>query len=187
MLRTVLGRCLEKDRRRTCARYRGRATALERCILGTDRSKTCPDSAAVARIDQCSGRFSGGWRTCGYPRVVCRPQHSTAMARFSLTSAGTPAVSIANRNARNVAITPDGTRVVYVGNNGTQLFLRALDSLEGTVLASGQVRSPFVSPDGDWVGFVDVLDDTVTLKKVAITGGPVITLARLDGAISGAT
>ena len=46
------------------------------------------------------------------------------------------------------------------------------------------LRAPFVSPDGQWVGFVDSI---VMLRKVAITGGPAITLASLDGASRGAT
>ena len=32
----------------------------------------------------------------------------------------------------SIAITPDGTRVVYIGNNETQLLVRALDDLEPT-------------------------------------------------------
>src|SRR5262249_28308723 len=34
----------------------------------------------------------------------------------------------------------------------------------------------FVSPDGQWVGFFD----TTNLKKVAITGGPALTIAKTD-------
>src|SRR5205085_12300017 len=83
----------------------------------------------------------------------------------------------------DLAITPDGTHVVYVGNSsGTQLFVRAFDSLEPVAIASGQsqLRGPFVSPDGQWVGFGDSLGGT--LRKVAITGGPPITLGtNLDG------
>jgi serine/threonine-protein kinase len=48
---------------------------------------------------------------------------------------------------------------------------------------TGAPRGPFVSPDGQWVGFVD---DT-KLKKVAISGGPAVTLATLDGVPFGAT
>ena len=52
------------------------------------------------------------------------------------------------------------------------------------IASGGALRAPFVSPDGQWVGF---LDSSTTLRKVAITGGPPITLARLDGAPRGAT
>src|SRR5262245_10703922 len=91
------------------------------------------------------------------------------------TGAATPSVG---GNDRDVAITPDGTRVVYVGNNGTQLFVRPLDQLEATVLATGAPRGIFVSPNGQWIGYAD---GTGLLKKVAITGGPAITITRLDG------
>ena len=43
--------------------------------------------------------------------------------------------------------------------------------------SNGSPRGPFISPDGQWVGFVD---SNTTLKKVAITGGPSLTLARVD-------
>ena len=39
---------------------------------------------------------------------------------------------------------------------------------------------PFVSPDGQWVGFVD--RPAALLKKVAVTGGPAVTVATLDTA-----
>ena len=107
------------------------------------------------------------------------PPHVT---RTTITASGTAALTI-GRNDRNLALSPDGTHLVYVGNNGAQLFVRALDALEPVAIASGTPRQPFVSPTGQWVGFVD----STTLKKVAITGGPPITLARLDGFLSGAT
>ena len=57
---------------------------------------------------------------------------------------------------RDLALTPDGTRIVYVGNGGTRLFVRTLDALEPVSLASGtDLRGPFVSPDGQWVGFYE--------------------------------
>ena len=62
--------------------------------------------------------------------------------------------------------------------------MRALDALEPVAIATGQIREPFVSPDGQWVGFVEGLN---TLKKVAISGGPSIQLTILDGAPQGAT
>ena len=43
---------------------------------------------------------------------------------------------------------------------------------------TGAPRGPFVSPDGQWIGFVDGI---TVLKKVAVTGGPAVTLATLDG------
>jgi serine/threonine-protein kinase len=101
-----------------------------------------------------------------------------------LTIPTTPATALfVNGVDRDVAMTRDGSRVVYVGNRGTELFLRSLDALEPVSLYRGGLRGPFVSPDGQWVGF---FDNTNTLKKVALSGGPPVTLATLDGPSRGA-
>ena len=86
---------------------------------------------------------------------------------------------------RSVALRPDGSRHLYVGANGTTLFVRPLDQLEATPLIRGaSVRDPFVSPDGQWVGF---FDGTTTLMKVALTGGPAMLVTQLDSVERGAT
>ena len=96
------------------------------------------------------------WRTAATPRIT----------RTTITTSGPAALTI-NGVDRDLALSPDGTHVVYVGNSGRQLFVRALDALEPMALASGSVRGPFVSPDGQWVAFFD----GSTLRKVGITGG----------------
>jgi serine/threonine-protein kinase len=79
----------------------------------------------------------------------------------------------------DVAMTPDGSRLVYVGANRTTLFVRSLDQLDATPLVhGGALRDPFVSPDGQWVGF---FDGGIELKKVPITGGPAVLVARVVG------
>ena len=72
-------------------------------------------------------------------------------------------------------MTPDGTRVVYVGINN-QLMVHALDRLDSTAIhtGAGPLNWVFVSPDGRWVGFAEGR----TLRKVAITGGPAETIAQ---------
>ena len=87
------------------------------------------------------------------------------VSRLLFTALGNTAMTI--NNPRDWTITPDGTRLVYVGNDGTQLFVRPLDGLEPVPVFTGQPSSPFVSPDGQWIGFFD----GVSLKRVAITGG----------------
>ena len=83
-------------------------------------------------------------------------------------------------NDRDLAITPDGSRVVYVGNRGTQLFVRALDALAPVAVFTGTPRGLFVSPDGQWIGFSD---GRGVLKKVAVTGGPAVTLATFEATV----
>jgi serine/threonine-protein kinase len=70
----------------------------------------------------------------------------------------------------DLAISPDGRRVVYAGKRAEkgQLFLRTLDSAEASPLPGTEdASSPFFSPDGQWVGFV--ADQKV--QKVGLSGG----------------
>ena len=65
--------------------------------------------------------------------------------------------------------------------------MRGLDRLESVpITPPGLPKAPFVSPDGRSVGFFEP-GDLVTLKRVAISGGPSQTLARLSGASRGAS
>jgi serine/threonine-protein kinase len=97
--------------------------------------------------------------------------------RTEVTTAGATALSMSGAD-RDLAITPDGSRIVYRGTN--QLLVRALDQLEPDVLSGlGAPRGVFVSPDGQWVGF---FDGNSALKRVAITGGPPVTIAPVDSA-----
>ena len=105
------------------------------------------------------------------------------VSRLQVTPADAAALTI-SADYDNVAITPDGARLVYVGDGGRQLFVRALDALEPVSVFTGAPRGPFVSPDGQWIGFVD----RGAVKKIPIAGGPAVTLAALDGPVpSGAT
>ena len=103
------------------------------------------------------------------------------VSRLAITTTPATALTI-NGGDRDLAITPDGSRVVYVGNSGRELFVRPLDALEPVSLFKGAPHGPFVSPDGQWVGFFDGL---TVLKKVAITGGPPVTVATIDGDLPG--
>ena len=73
-----------------------------------------------------------------------------------------------------VAFSPDGQHLVYSANQ--QLYLRPIGQLEAIPIrgtAEGIGRSPFFSPDGQWVGFW-----AGALRKVAITGGAPVTLCE---------
>jgi eukaryotic-like serine/threonine-protein kinase len=75
-----------------------------------------------------------------------------------------------------LALSPDGTRLVYTAND--RLYLRALDRLDpmpaGGIESPGlaSARGPFFSPDGQWIGFWELRQ----LKKMSVTGGAPVTL-----------
>jgi len=88
-----------------------------------------------------------------------------------------------------LAISPDGTRLVYLANG--QLFLRSMSEMEARPIAGkaatepGQaIAEPFFSPDGQWIGYYARED--ATLKKISVTGGAPVTLCKTDS-VSGAT
>jgi eukaryotic-like serine/threonine-protein kinase len=89
-------------------------------------------------------------------------------------------------NYVNVAISPDGRRVVYVGRRADkrQLFLRSLEAAEAAPIAGSEgAYSPFFSPDGQWVGFS--ADGKV--KKTALSGGAPVTICECGERLLGAT
>ena len=81
------------------------------------------------------------WRPAAPPRVT----------RTTITTSGPAALTITGVD-RDLALSPDGTHVVYVGNNGTQLFVRALDALEPVAIASGGSRARAIRLAGWPVG-----------------------------------
>jgi serine/threonine-protein kinase len=179
-LRRLLGRCLKKDPRERLRDIGDARMAIDDVLSGAEAS--APTTV----------RRAPWWRRAAIPAaalvvgslvtgIVARiaMQSTVASPRVSvltITPPGTAALSL-NAATRDIAITPDGSRVIYVGANGT-LFVRPLDQLETTPLVSGDaLRDPFVSPDGQWVGF---FDGQVTLKKVPITGGPSARVAQFE-------
>jgi serine/threonine-protein kinase len=75
-----------------------------------------------------------------------------------------------------VAISPDGTRIVFPvrGEDGKQrLATRLLDQAKETVLSGTEDgRDPFFSPDGQWIGFFS----PGKMKKISVLGGAPVTL-----------
>ena len=89
----------------------------------------------------------------------------------------------------DVAISPDGTRIVYqggpIGSPGAQLNLRSVDQWVSAPLRGAEGVGPFFSPDGEWVGFLDA--SYTTISKVSIFGGPRVELATSPSTVFGAS
>jgi serine/threonine-protein kinase len=189
-LRTYLRRCLQKD-----PRQRVQAIGDVRLALEGAFETPLPQTAAPAVVAPwrrvavaavaaliVGGAIIGTLVWVGMRQVEPAPP---AISRLQITPSGTSALSLFWNN-RDLAVTPDGSRVIYVGNRGTQLFVRALDSLVPmAVFTGGIVNGPFVSPDGQWIGFAD---GRGLLKRVPVTGGPAVIVATIDTAgLAGAT
>jgi serine/threonine-protein kinase len=74
-----------------------------------------------------------------------------------------------------VAVSPEGTQVVYVANE--QLYLRNLNQLAAMPVGgtNEDPRQPFFSPDGEWIGYRSAAENQ--LKKIPVSGGTPVALA----------
>ncbi len=88
---------------------------------------------------------------------------------------------------RSVAVSPDGSALVYSGGTAQQhrLFLRRLDEAKPTPIPGTEDGyMPFFSPDGEWLGFVA----NQRLMKVRLSGGaPTVIVQLLGNLVAGAT
>jgi serine/threonine-protein kinase len=87
-----------------------------------------------------------------------------------------------------IAISPDGSRVVYRGSTVTggtsQLFLRHLNQYEiAPIRGTDRATSPFFSPDGEWLGFIA----DGKLRKVRLSGGVPSVICDAPGTGHGGT
>ena len=189
-VRTLLHRCLVKDRRTRIADVAALLFVLDH------HTGLAPASGTTAAPVPRRSRWARGTALTAGAAVIGIAAGSSLwiatrpslprVQRFSVASTGTAALRINDEAGRAIAITPDGTRVIYIGIGATQILVRSLDQLEPAAVAtSSGLRSVFVSPDGEWVGFVE--DSGQILKKVAITGGPIVSVTPMDGAPRGAT
>ena len=193
-IKGLVQRCLAKDRRLRIADI-----AVPLFVMAGDGSLASPPDAAAAavatrprrplwlRLAILATALAAGGVVGGTAVWLAQSRAAAPVTRFALIQTGLGAL-IVDAQSRDLTITANGTHIVYKGGTreSSQLFARALDELEPTPLtAQGTPRAPFSSPDGQWIGFIETIP--VTLKKVAITGGPALRLCQLDGPSRGAT
>src|SRR5262245_36167739 len=98
---------------------------------------------------------------------------SSPVTRFSI-----PVRIGAGFGGRLVAISPNGSRLVYPSDRG--ITVRSRDRLRGDDVSVPVdfARAPFFSPDGAWVGYTD----GEALFKIPVTGGTPVFLAEVGEA-----
>jgi Tol biopolymer transport system component len=81
-------------------------------------------------------------------------------------------------------ISPDGTMIAYTALDTTgarKIWLRQLGSLEARMLGPAEAARPFWSPDSRYLAYFAA----GKLKKIAVAGGPAVTVAEAKGAADG--
>ena len=166
--RRLLRRCLERDARERLRDFEDARLELTEAIAELD-APAAP-SGAPRR-----------WLAAALPWAVAAAAVAAAVpvALSTRRAPQTPRVSrlILRLSPRPLtmagfALSLDGSQLAYVSSG--QLRLRALDDESVRALPDARGRSPFFSPDGAWIGFVDA-DELPS--KIKASGGPVQRLA----------
>jgi serine/threonine-protein kinase len=179
-LRPLLARCLRKDpKQRVQAIGDVRIQLDELPAHGFDQETALDERRAVTPPSR--GRLTVAVAGLAVGAVIAalatrlmsgpEPPAPAVPARFEIVPPAAHPLALFP-TYRNVAISPDGRHVAYRGGQG-QLIVRGIDSLDARPLEGiAGAEAPFFSPDSQWIGFFD----GAGLKRVAITGGPAITI-----------
>jgi serine/threonine-protein kinase len=196
-VRTLLRRCLEKDRARRLADIADARLEIDeaQALLAAGEATTTlvPAAAAAAAPARSQVPTLAAWTAAAVSLAAAatvlllwapwRVPPPAAIVRFPVVLP--PDQTLSRPADRQIAISPDGTRVAYVANR--QLYLRSMTDLEPRPVPGTQLNpaNPFFSPDGQWIGFTSSLDGT--LRKVPVAGGTAITLTQVGPVVLGAS
>ena len=188
----LLRRCLQKDPRERLQAIGDARIEIKEAIAGRDDVSITSAPPAKLRIGvmaavaAIAATLAGGgvWLLKPAPTTTALVTRSLLgiqpFDRRSQPRPGETRVPITRRDRTSIALTPDGRTLVMraLGDITEQLWVRSLDKLETTPLAGTEgADSPFISPDGAWVGYRDGAE----LKKIPIAGGVASSIARIPG------
>jgi serine/threonine-protein kinase len=188
-VRQLLARCLEKDSKR---RLRDIGDARVELEIKPGEAETHP----VFRPTRIRLALIGAGALAAAAIVAYflwnRPfpaeQAKPRVVRFS-TSIEAP--DWLGLNRPTVAVSPDGSRVVYLNRNdasrkdaSTELYIRAADEFEGhPIQGTRDGSNPFFAPDGKSIGFFA----NRKLKTLFLDGGSPVDVADVESVPLGAT
>ena len=179
----AIGRCLAKDPEERW--QTGRDLAHELKWAAEAASRTAP--GAVAAAPAAGGRAR---RPLMVAALILSTVAAATFASLYATRAPVPServtrthikpmpgASFALSDGAGFELSPDGRSLAYVaaaGDGRALLWLRSIDSLNATPLPeTSGATYPFWSPDSRFIGFFA----GAKLKKIAVAGGPPLTLA----------
>jgi len=183
----VVTLCLAKDRERRWQSIRDVETHL-RWIATV--SPVGPATAAVPKSPRTLERVA--WAGAILVAVVAtaivlRPREPESRPQIARLSVALPPTTPLALFEQAIAISPDGTRIVYRAGgerSSPMLYVRSLDNetampLRGTELP----ETPFFSPDGQWIAFFS----GAKLKKVPANGGVPLVICDVVSTAYGGT
>ena len=176
-LRTLLRRCLQKDRRERLPDIGAARIELKDLIAGGPAFQRTPASSGARRRAAILpwALFALSVLAAvaiGVYAFAPRPAAARPVYRSSIV----PHTGLSGAPALRMKLSPDGRLLAYVApdaNGRPTVWVRALDSLtERPVPGSAEAASPFWSPDGRWIAFFA----DGKLKKADLSSGAVISI-----------
>ena len=148
-------------------------------------TRATPTSALRRLAWAAAGLFVGIAATIGAVNLRSSPSPGR-LTRFEIAPPTGLEYSFSPSHG-DIAISPDGSAVVYAAGSlagGLSMAIRRLDQLQWSArLKEGLGESPFMSPNGNWVGF----SYGAKLQKAPVQGGAAINICDLPGVLRGAT
>ncbi len=183
----ILRRCLEKDSRRRLRdigdvrQWLEETSAQAPSLVSSSRSSGRALWISAAAV---LGVVIGGLAVALSSRFTGRVD-PPVISRFQLTPSQADSFA-ADIFGSNIAISPDGSRIVYTASrNGVpQLVLHHLDRFDAIPLAGTEGATyPFFSADGKQIGYATLN----AIKRLPAEGGAVVTVCPTDAGYRGAT
>jgi len=113
-----------------------------------------------------------------------RPAPSKPVSRYTLVVDSTEAIVRGAPWSGRMELSPDGSRLAYIGGPRSQLLIRSTNQLHATAVPGTEgVVTPFFSPDGSRVGFLE----EEKVRMVPISGGAPITVTDSLTGVAGAS
>jgi eukaryotic-like serine/threonine-protein kinase len=113
-----------------------------------------------------------------------RPVPVKQVVRYRLALDSTEAMVEGASVWGRLALSPDGSRLAYIGGPHAQLLIRPRNQLHATAMSGTDgAETPFFSPDGQYVGFLTEQH----VHIASINGGPPVTVTDSLTGVAGAS
>ena len=186
-VRQALRACLQKDPRQRVGDIAAIRLALDGAFE-TDpplAANALPSSRRATWPAVAAALVAGGVIT-GVAAWMLRPAPARlAVSRFTIDRVDGVPIQAPTGQVTTMAFSPDGTKIAYriatsQTNKVARFVVRHIDALDGLKIYEGAGSTPFFSPDSQWLGFFAAEAGKAIIKKVAVTGGPAVTISVID-------
>ena len=189
IVRHVLNRCLERDRKNRLRDIGDARLDLQDARRNPDEHAGLPTGSrwhmglVMTALLVLGGVIGSGLVWFSADRTA---PTTTAVTRFTIDLPPGARVALDDNGMADLAVSRDGRIIAYAvkyKNNETELLVRNLESIESRVLPGTlNARKPFFSPDGRWLAF----RSENRVMKVPLAGGSPVTVCTAENVWGGA-